>query len=62
MTNQIIERYTNTEDGVEARIATHVKGYRVTLTDTDAGQTLPDSIICPTIDKARATARSWAGV
>ncbi len=57
--------YTNTDDGIEARVSTKDDGrHRVTLHDLDAGETFPHSKTFPVSreEYAHTVARQWAGL
>ena len=57
MNTQIIEKFTNEEDGVETQVTKGANGYHVSLMDLDAGEFVGINIICPTLDMAVTKAK-----
>jgi hypothetical protein len=55
---KVIEILTNEEDGFEVHIAEHVKGFSVTLFDTDAEEFVGFVKIYPKLEDAKAFAKT----
>lgn len=58
--NEIIETVVNEDVGIAAEITAGPRGFYVTLRDTDALESVL-TIICPTIQMARAKAARMIG-
>ena len=58
MTTEIIKRFTNEEDGIEAVVAEIDKGYSVALRDIDADTYVGLCIIYPTAKEAIEKAKT----